>query len=198
MVNYDKFFDEKIKEIAKEKIIIDIGGATPYQKELMKYKGYFKECDYKSLDCDPNTCPDIVGDAHNLPLEDESIDAVICKSVLEHLHSPEQAVNEMHRVLKKDGKCLVYLPFLHAYHGNERYPDYYRYTYDGVRYLFRNFRTIEMCPTRGHLETIINLLPYQNKFPINIFIALSRWCDKLFSRYQSKRQVSGFNLFLIK
>jgi len=51
---------------------------------------------------------------------------------------------------------------------------------------------------KRHFETIARLLPYQNKFPINILVYLARLLDVISERYQSKKQVSGYSLFLVK
>jgi SAM-dependent methyltransferase len=192
MTNWDKFFNQKIKEIAQEKEILDIGGGFRFQKGLAQYQGFFKNCQYRTLDIEPKYQPDIVGDIHNLPIEDNSIDAIICKAVLEHVHSPEKAIDEIYRVLKKNGKCLVYLPFLYPYHGQEHgYKDYYRYTRDGIDYLFRKFSLIETCPVRGNLETLLNLIPFKI---VRVLIPLVRFLDQFFSF----RQVSGYHVFLVK
>ncbi|MCP6719473.1 MAG: class I SAM-dependent methyltransferase [Patescibacteria group bacterium] len=198
MTKWERFFDEKIKEIAKEKVIRDIGGGSPFQKDLAKYKEYFKDSDYKTLDYNPDYNPDILGNVYNLPFENESIDAIICKAVLQHVYDPKRAVSEIYRVLKKGGKCFVYAPFLYAYHGDDSNKDYYRYTRDGVEYLLQDFGTIEICPIRGYFETLANFLPYQNKFPINILAILARFLDGVSENYQNKMQVSGFNIFLVK
>lgn len=192
MTKWEKFFDEKIKEIAKEKNIIDIGGGFRFQKGLKKYEPLFRESSYRVLDIEAKYGPDIIGDIHNLPFQNESIDAIICKAVLEHVYSPQRAVNEMRRVLRKQGKCLVYLPFLYPYHAlKDGYKDYYRYTEDGIRHLFKEFDLIEICPVRGNLETLFNLVPLRL---IKIFIPLARFLDRFFSF----KQVSGYNVFLIK
>jgi len=176
MTKWEKFFDKKIKEIAKEKNVLDIGSGMHFQKELAKYKKYFINSDYKTLDVSEKYKPDIVGDIHNLPQD------------------PFKAVDEIYRVLKPGGKCLVYVPFLYPYHASQaNYKDYYRYTADGVKYLFRNFSKIESCSVRGYFETIINLLPL--KLLRKIFVIPARFLDKIFI---SKNQTSGYNIFLIK
>lgn len=194
MTKSSKFFDEKIKEIAREKVILDIGGGIRFQKELAKYKKCFANSDYKTLDVSEKYNPDIIGDIHNLPFKDNSIDAVICKAVLEHVYDPFKAVSEIHRVLKPRGKCFVYVPFLYPYHASRAdYKDYYRYTKDGVIYLFRNFSKIEICSVRGYFETMVNLLP--SKLLRETFKLPARFLDKIFI---SKNQTSGYNIFLIK
>lgn len=52
----------------------------------------------------------VYGDAHFLPLEDHSIDFVICSEVLEHVCIPTQLLLEIRRVLKPDGICLLSVP----------------------------------------------------------------------------------------
>jgi len=192
MTKWESFFDEKIKEIAKEKEVLDIGGGFKFQKSLSKYKDLFKNSNYRTLDVEKDYNPDIIGDICNIPLENESIDAIICKAVLEHVAEPQQAVKEIYRILKKEGKCLVYVPFLYPYHAHEGvYKDYYRYTKDGIKYLFRNFKLIEICSVRGNLETVINLTPLRK---IRILLPLIRLLDRLFSG----QQPSGYHIFFKK
>ena len=192
MTKWDKFFDKKIREIAKEKEILDIGGGFKFQKELSKYKYLFKNSNYQTLDAEKKYNPDIIGDICNIPLNNESVDVVICKAVLEHVPEPQKAIKEIYRILKKGGKCFVYVPFLYPYHAHKGvYGDYYRYTQDGIKYLFRDFKSIETCSVRGNLETVFNLTPLR-KF--SFFLYLIRFLDKFFSNKQS----SGYNIFLIK
>lgn len=199
MTTWGKFFDEKIKEIAKEKIVFDIGGCSRFQKGLESYKEYFLNCEYKTVDINPDCHPDILADAHNLPIPNNSTDGIICISVLEHVENPFRVVDEIYRILKPGGRCFSYVPFLHSYHGSRQdEKDFWRFSEDGIKYLFRKFQRIEICPVMGHFETIVNLLPYQNKFPINILVYLTRFLDKILEKHQSKKQVSGYNIFLIK
>ncbi|MBU1176931.1 class I SAM-dependent methyltransferase [Patescibacteria group bacterium] len=192
MTKWDKFFDKKIREIANEKEILDIGGGFKFQKGLDKYRNLFKNSNYKTLDSEKKYNPDIVGDVCDMSLKDESVDAIICKAVLEHVSEPQKAVKEIYRILRKGGKCFVYVPFLYPYHAHKGvYKDYYRYTEDGIKYLFRKFKSIETCSVRGNLETVFNLTPLRK---IKIFIPLIRFLDKFFSG----KQTSGYNIFLVK
>jgi SAM-dependent methyltransferase len=44
-------------------------------------------------------------------LPDASVDMVICHHTLEHLFQPVDALREMRRLLKPDGRLLLYVPF---------------------------------------------------------------------------------------
>ncbi len=155
-VKVDDFVDKCILDLAKDGCILDIGGATPYQKMLKKYKG---KIDLKTLDYDPNTHPDIVGDAHDLPFEDGTVDGIICIATLEHLQNPFKAVSEAYRVLKTGGKVLYYIPFLHPFHGNERFSDYFRFTYQGCELMFYPFINVEIVANGGINNVIEKMLP---------------------------------------
>ena len=50
------------------------------------------------------------GSAYSLPFPDESFDLIVCSEVLEHLHEYNNAVREMHRVLKPGGKFYASVP----------------------------------------------------------------------------------------
>ena len=66
---------------------------------------------------------DVVGDAFALPYADDSVDAVLCWAVLEHLEFPERAVQEIFRVLRPGGQALACTPFLQAFHA---YPNHFQ------------------------------------------------------------------------
>lgn len=77
---------------------------------------------------------DVVGDAHRLPYADGSVDGIECEAVLEHLESPQRAVEEFFRVLRPGGEVYAVTPFLQKYHG---YPGHFsNFTVQGHRYLF--------------------------------------------------------------
>ncbi len=73
--------------------------------------------------------------------------------VLEHADAPEQAISEIHRVLKKDGILLLSTPFLFEIH--DRPNDYYRFTEFGLRHLLRGFRRVEVRRRNGYIKSVI-------------------------------------------
>lgn len=186
------FFDEKIKEIAAQKNVIDLGGGGGFKKQLTKYRLLFKD-NYKTVDIDPKTRPDIVGDIQNLPFLDRTVGGVICISVLEHVEDPAKAINEIYRVLENGGKALVYVPFLFPYHAKTGfYKDFFRFTRDGIEHLFRRFKNVEIVSTRRFFEMWLLMLP-----KIGSKLApLGRLLDKIAP--SKGNQVSGFMIYAVK
>ncbi|OGU32229.1 MAG: methyltransferase type 11 [Ignavibacteria bacterium GWA2_35_9] len=80
-------------------------------------------------------------DSHNIPFTNEYFDGVVVQAVLEHVLDPFRCVQEIYRVLKKDGLVYAETPFMQQVHGG-RY-DFHRFTHLGHRRLFRNFSEIE-------------------------------------------------------
>lgn len=54
-----------------------------------------------------------VAKAEKLPFKNNSFDYIVCIGSLEHFDSPEKALSEMSRVIKKDGKILIRVPNLY-------------------------------------------------------------------------------------
>lgn len=204
MKPWEKFFNKKITQVFTEKkLVIDIGGGlrvlkeknNRYDKSREWVLPYLKNVDYKIMDPVPDYNPDIVGDIHALPFADSSIDAIICIAVLEHVENPMKAAAEILRSLKPGGYSFVYVPFLYYYHAEQGYyKDYWRFTEDSVRMMFKDFSQIEISPVRGAAGTWIRMSPFGRfKFVENLFYLI----DKFFGKLQT-RQVSGYNIFLTK
>jgi SAM-dependent methyltransferase len=94
-----------------------------------------------------------------MTFDNSSFDAVICLEVLEHVINPFQAVKQIKRVLRQGGKILLTVPFLYGYHGkgsrsqsHDSYPDFWRFTHEGLQLLFNDFQTIEITPLDGPIE----------------------------------------------
>jgi ubiquinone/menaquinone biosynthesis C-methylase UbiE len=60
----------------------------------------------KKLLCDGEVC-----DIHSIPSPDEVYNFVSCFEVLEHVDDPQKVVDEIFRILKHEGICLITTPF---------------------------------------------------------------------------------------
>ena len=201
---WDRFFKEKITRMFSEKSsVVDIGGGlrinphknNRYDSSRAWIKPLAEKVDYKILDKVPDFSPDIVGDIHDLPLEDNSQDALICIAVLEHVEEPHVAMAEMYRTLKPGGYLFIYVPFLYYYHAEKGYyGDFWRFTKDSLKYLSRDFSTCEISSVRGAVETLIRLSPLGRW---RLFCTIGFFIDRVTGKLTSN-QVSGYNVFLIK
>jgi SAM-dependent methyltransferase len=202
---WDIFFEEKLRKICSEKKrIVDIGGSLRVDrsknnrydaKRAQWLLPLLKKLDYKILDVVPDYHPDIVGDIHDLPLPDNSEDAIICVAVLEHVKDPFQASREIYRVLKPGGYALVYVPFLYYYHAEPGYyGDYSRFSKDALELLFKDFKRREYRSVRGAVETLVRLSPFGRwRFPQDVGYLVDRMTGKIHSK-----QTSGYHIFLEK
>ena len=201
---YKKFYKEKITKIFTEsKSVVDIGGGLRISKKQgNRYDAknewivpLAKKVEYKILDPVDTYDPDIVGDIHNLPFKDNSQDAIICNAVLEHVENPIKASQEIYRVLKPKGYCFVYVPFLYYYHAEEGYyGDFWRFTEDSIKYMFKDFSSVEIQQLTGAIETWIKISPLGR---LKILLKIGNLLDRLFGKEKSK-QTSGYYIFLTK
>jgi ubiquinone/menaquinone biosynthesis C-methylase UbiE len=201
---WDIFFEEKMKRIFTENAtVIDIGGGLRIAKEknnrFDQKRAWLiplaEMVNYQVMDPVPDFHPDIVGDIHAMPFKDNSVDAIICITVLEHVEDPIKAFKELYRVLKPGGQCFIYVPFLYYYHAERGYyKDYWRFTKDILDHLATPFKTKERQAVRGALEAWIRISPLgRSALVCDLFYLL----DKLFGKLTSN-QVGGYHMFLIK
>ncbi|RKD22012.1 Methyltransferase domain-containing protein [Caminicella sporogenes DSM 14501] len=58
----------------------------------------------------------IIGDAANLPFEDDFFDTIILNDAMEHVDMPEKVLDECYRTLKKGGRVYInFPPYNHPY-----------------------------------------------------------------------------------
>ncbi|MDI6654439.1 MAG: class I SAM-dependent methyltransferase [Candidatus Hydrothermarchaeota archaeon] len=107
----------------------------------ISYKKYFPNCDFISSDMDASYQVDDVVDVHNIKYPDNYFDVVLFHGILEHIESPEQALDEIYRVLKPSGIAIVSTIFFFPYH---YFPsDYWRFTEQGLKLLLKKFKIVE-------------------------------------------------------
>jgi len=98
----------------------------------------------------------VIGDAQALGFTEGAFDVVLCTEVLEHLPEPQQAIDEMFRVLRPGGTLLLTTRFLFPIHDAPH--DYFRFTKYGLRYLLRRFAILELQEETDSVGTIAVLL----------------------------------------
>jgi SAM-dependent methyltransferase len=116
--------------------VLDLGGSTGMLRSPLQARGYR----YINLDVRrfANGEPSLLGDAHHLPFKDAALDMVVSKDTLEHFLDPWCVVQEIHRVLKDGGHLIIWVPFMHPFHGD----DFYRYSPLGLHHLLQNFEIV--------------------------------------------------------
>lgn len=118
-------YDFIVNGVDEEKCqtVLDYGaGNLPYKK-IIKSKNYI------SVDIEQNKRENIdyVIVPHTpVPVENNSIDTVLCMDVLEHSEDPKYILEDLYRILKNDGNILISIPFLYREH--EMPHDFARYT----------------------------------------------------------------------
>ncbi len=84
---------------------------------------------------------DIVGDIHNLPFLDDSVDYIFSNAVLEHLRDPVLAAKEMYRVCKPGGYIYADTNFVFTYHGFPHH--YFNFSLTGLEEVLKKFKRIK-------------------------------------------------------
>jgi len=193
----DKFVLDSITKISKEKIVLDVGGGERFGKWMKQYETLFRDCDYRTFDYDASTGADVVGDIHELPLTDESVDAIICSSVLEHVRDPLTAMNELKRILRLGGKIFFYVPSMYPYHARKgHYPDYWRFFDDTIQVLFSEFTTVTVQKRGGYFLALSFFIPMQHKLR-PILTPLAEVLDALF-KTSKRNTTAGYFVFAVK
>jgi SAM-dependent methyltransferase len=147
-------------------LVLDVGAGNVIEKNRRagetaladKYAQLARQPGYFALDVEPGENVRFVADAHRLPIADGSLDGVIMLSVLEHLHDPIRAVDQVSRVLKRGGVFFSYAPFYHPYHASPH--DYFRFTEEGYRYLLRDFSKIELISGGNYVAVVNDVLSH--------------------------------------
>jgi SAM-dependent methyltransferase len=133
-------------------LVLDAGaGKSPY-RNLFKHATY-EAADFAALST--KYAPlDYVCDISDIPVEDGRFDRVLFNQVLEHLPEPEKALNELHRVLKPDGRLFCSVPLFYEEH--QQPYDFYRYTQFSLRQIFEDagFEIVRIDWLEGYLGTV--------------------------------------------
>lgn len=158
-----RIFYKAIKKTASSYaggVLLDIGcGEKPYESEFKPYIRDYIGLDHEKTIHDKSKI-DIFATAYNTTMACNSVDTVLCLSVLEHLERPWEAISEISRILKPDSYVILTGQFF--WHLHEEPRDFYRYTKYGLKYLLEEngFEITELNPLTGFWVTFGQELVY--------------------------------------
>lgn len=128
------------------------------------------------IDISPEDSVDIVGDARSMPLADGTVDAVLCTQVIEHIPEPVPVLQEIRRVLRPGGTLILSVPAIFPQHGAPG--DYWRYMPQGLAWLLRDFRSVQIQSETGTLGSFfltLNMFFYVFTGPLPWLRTLVSW-----------------------
>ena len=93
-----------------------------------------------------------------IPFGNDEFDTIILSDVLEHIPVPEDLWKEMARLLAKNGKIIMNVPFYYWLH--EQPHDFYRYTEFALQRFaeISGMRLIELTPIGGAPEILADVI----------------------------------------
>ena len=123
----------------------------------------------------------------DIEIKSQTFDTVLLFNVLEHVNNYKNLLREMERILKKEGKLEIFVPFMHRYH--EDPDDHFRPTHTYLTKMLKdnNFEVstnvIGVGPFTVISEILLKYFRFKIlKFPIlTIFLILDK-ITKIFSK----------------
>lgn len=143
--------------------VLDVGGSVIPTGCIPgiggSYKPIFPDTEYVVLDYKSDnpevSVPDIIIDGYDWPIEDEKFDVIICGQVFEHDKFFWLTLNNMKRVLKKEGLLCIIAPSAGPVHKDPI--DCYRF-YDDCMIAFAEWMDIKLLESSKD----INSVPFQD------------------------------------
>ncbi len=157
-----------IKKYSSADVILNIGAGSKFIRP-----------DVIDVDIYPYKNVTLLADALNLPIQNSSVDAVICESLVEHVREPEKLIAEINRILKPGGQVYLVAPFMLGFHSSPN--DFYRWTDQGLLLLFNKFQDVKVLAFYGPTsaltflfgEWLAILFSFNIKFIYNFWILVS-------------------------
>ena len=136
---------------------LDVGcGTKPYEK-------YFKSSEYIGLEIETTvhrevSKADFFYDGTKFPFNNNEFDSIVTNQVFEHVFNADSFLNEINRVLKKNGILLLTVPFVWDEH--EQPYDFARYSSFGIKSVLEKngFEIIAHRKTVTNFGVIIQLI----------------------------------------
>jgi len=138
--------------------ILNVGAATGATSEMLSKFGEVTSLEYDEFCCkflkEKTGIEAINASLTNLPFEDDSYDIICAFDVIEHIEDDIKAIEEIHRVLKPNGKYLLTVPAFQSLWSN----------HDVINHHYRRYR-----------KNQFNKLIVNNKLKINYSTYFNFW-----------------------
>lgn len=210
------FIEDWIDSLPIDSTLLDAGAGPQRYKKYAKHLNYISQdfgsyeggtdiignenSSWNSKECN------IISDICAIPLEDESIDYILCSEVFEHLPNPHLALKELARLVRKGGKILVTAPYRCLYHQEPYffYSGFSKYWYEHFG-KENNLKILKIKSNGNYFSELaqeaIRALTFGSKFlkifgliltlPYYVYLLL---LDKIF---KTKKPTSCFGYFVI-
>ncbi len=164
--NLQIYLKRELKRLPWKNKVLDVGSKKSPYKKYLKFKKY------QTLDISNKFKPDIVADIldfKSLKKYEDDFDLILMTEVLEHIKEPQLAVNNLNKLLKKGGTCVITTPFFYPIHGDP--DDYYRYTGSALKYLFKDYSKVRIISRGNKILAIWSIFncPIRSGILISIF-----------------------------
>lgn len=123
--------NQSFKQFSVSGKVVDVGGARKPD-----YFDYLKQESVVSVEIVDGLLSQVDFEKDKLPYSDGYADSVVLANVLEHVYNHAFLVGEVHRILKKGGTLVGFVPFLIQYHPDPH--DYFRYTKEALERIFKS------------------------------------------------------------
>ncbi len=138
--------------------LLDFGcGAKPYKTIFTAVDSYVGVDIENEGHNHENEDVDVYYDGNTLPFDNNRFDVVFTSEVLEHVPDIDASLDELHRVLKADGKLLITVPFVWPEH--ELPFDFRRFTVNGMEKLLNDhgFSIKHIQKSGSYMETLYQM-----------------------------------------
>ncbi|MCA9061901.1 MAG: methyltransferase domain-containing protein [Planctomycetaceae bacterium] len=151
----------------RREVLIVGAGHDPYRSLFSGAERYVRF----DIECVPGIT-DVIGDAMNMPFDDESFDCVVATECMEHVSDPFRFVNQLTRVLRPGGLVVLTVPFLFHQHGDPF--DFWRPTRHCLSRLFESYETVVVTSLGHRIHVISDLITtafarYRFLIPLRVF-----------------------------
>ncbi len=108
------------------------------QEGFADLRPLFKDKIYFGCDLRKGRGVDKVLDLHSIKLSDHTAGTVICVDTIEHVEYVRKATDEIHRILKPNGKLIISSVMDFPIHSHPN--DYWRFTPEGFKSILKRFK----------------------------------------------------------